>query len=84
MASRQIRLDDESETILVQLALEYGGDVDLAINSVIQAYGSLESLAELSEAAQGDALAAQRDRAEAGFREGRFTPWDEVKRANGL
>ena len=84
MARRQILLDEESEHILVDLAPEYGGNLDRAINGMIQAYGSLESLAELSEAAQGDALAAQRDRAERGFREGQFTTWDDVKRTNGL
>ena len=84
MASRQIVLDDESDRILVQLAREYGGDVDRALGDVIKAHGSLESLAELSELAQGDRLVAQRDRAERGFREGRFTTWDDLKRTSGL
>lgn len=80
MITRQIELDEECDRILSRLAREYGGDIDQALGEIIRAYGSLESLAELSEAAQGEALTIQRDRAERGFREGRFTSWHEVKR----
>lgn len=36
------------------------------------------------EEAQRDSLAAQKERAERGFREGRFTRWEKVKIDNGL
>ena len=36
------------------------------------------------EASQAAGLAAQKERAERGFREGRFSSWQEVKRENGL
>lgn len=84
MAVRQVVLDEESDRILAQLAEEYGGSVDRALAELIRAYGSLESLAEVSEADHSDALFAQRERAERGFREGRFTTWDEVQRLNRL
>ena len=84
MATRQIDLDEECDRILVELSREYGGDVDRALGDVIKAYGNIESVAELSEAAQSDPLTAQRNRAERGFREGRFTAWEDVKRTNGL
>jgi hypothetical protein len=44
----------------------------------------LESFLDDLESSQGADLSKQKERAERGFREGRFTSWQEVKRQNGL
>ncbi|MGA2740255.1 MAG: hypothetical protein ABSG65_22795 [Bryobacteraceae bacterium] len=44
----------------------------------------VEAFMESCEEAQRDSLLAQKERAERGFCDGRFTTWDEVKRRNGL
>ena len=44
----------------------------------------LDSFLDELESSQGAELSNQKERAEPGFREGRFTTWDEVKRQNGL
>ncbi len=45
---------------------------------------TIESFLDQLEAGQAAVLAAQKERAERGFREGRSTSWQGVKRKNGL
>jgi hypothetical protein len=44
----------------------------------------LDSFLDELESSQGVELSNQKERSERGFREGRFTSWQEVKRQNGL
>ncbi|HXM45077.1 MAG TPA: hypothetical protein VN924_27810 [Bryobacteraceae bacterium] len=84
MIRRQIDLDEESDRILSGLAQDYHGDMGGALADLLQAHQSVEAFVEECEEAHRDSLFAQKQRAERGFREGRFTTWDEVKRRNGL
>ena len=84
MVSRQIDLDEDADRILADLAGDYKGNVGEALADLLHAHESLEAFAAGREEAHGDLLLAQVQRAELGFREGRFTPWEEVKRRNGL
>jgi hypothetical protein len=69
MVRREIEIDEESDRILAGL---------------LQSHQSVEASVESCEDAHRDSLLAQKDRGERGFREGRFTTWDEVKRRNDL
>jgi len=83
MVRRQIDLDEETDSLLAQLASDYEGDLGRALADVLHAHASIESfLHEWEEAS--DSLRRQKERAEAGFQEGRSTPWNEVKRRNKL
>jgi hypothetical protein len=84
MIRRQIDLDEESDRILSGLAQDYHGDMGEALADLLQAHQGVEAFVESCEEAHRDSLLAQKERAERGFREGRFTTWDEVKRRNGL
>ena len=84
MVSRQIELDEESDRILSELAEDYQGNFGKALADLLRAHESVETFVDECEEAQGDSLLAQKERAERGFREGRFTPWDEVKRRHNL
>jgi thymidine kinase len=84
MACRQIDLDDESDRILSGLAQDYQGDLGKALGHLLRAHESVESFVAACEEDQRDTLLVQRERAERGFREGRFTAWDEIKRRNNL
>jgi hypothetical protein len=84
MARHEIEFDEETDRMLVDLATEYGGDFSKALADLIHVHRSFETLADLSEGAQAESLHAQVERAEVGFREGRFTAWHEVKRRNEL
>ena len=81
---RQIDLDEESDRILSGLAQDYEGDLGQALSDLLQAHLSVEAFMDECEEAHRDSLLAQRERGERGFREGRFTTWDEVKRRNNL
>jgi hypothetical protein len=81
---RQIDLDEESDRILTGLAQDYQGDLSKALGDLLQAHKSVEAFVEECEEAHRGSLLAQRDRGEQGFREGRFTTWNEVKRRNDL
>ena len=50
------------------------GDANLAISELLRAHETIETFLDDIEASQATELAAQKDRAERGFREGRFTP----------
>lgn len=84
MACRQIDLDEESDRILSGLAQNYQGDLGKALGDLLRAHESIEAFVAVCEEDHRDALLAQRERGERGFREGRFTTWDEVKRRNDL
>ena len=61
-----------------------GGDLGEALADLLQAHQSIEAFVEECEEAHQDSLLAQKERGERGFREGRLTTWDEVKRRNDL
>lgn len=84
MKARTIELDEEASTILDAMATTYGGNVNLAISELLRAHESIESFLDALEAGRGVELAAQKERAERGFREGRSTSWQDVKLQNGL
>jgi hypothetical protein len=84
MACRQIDLDEESDRILSGLAQDYRGDMGKALGDLLRAHESVEAFVAACEEDQRDMLLVQRERAERGFREGRSTAWDEVKRRNDL
>jgi hypothetical protein len=84
MVRRQIDLDEESDRILSRLAADYQGDLGKTVADLLRAHESVESFVEDCEETQRDSLLAQKERAERGFREGRFTAWDEVKRHHDL
>jgi hypothetical protein len=84
MVRRQIELDEDSDRILSGLAQDDHGDVGAAIADLLQAHQSVEAFVEECEDANRNSLLVQKERAERGFREGRFTTWDEVKRHNDL
>jgi hypothetical protein len=84
MVSRQIEIDEETDQILSDLAKQYQGDLGLALRELVHSCEGLEALVEESEAEQRDFLASRVQRAKRGFREGRYTPWEDVKRQNGL
>ena len=58
-------------------------NANLAIPQLPCGHKTIESFLDGLEASQWIVLPAQRDRPER-FCEGRFTPWREVKRQNGL
>ena len=80
MVRRQVELDEESDRILAALAEEYQGDVNKALAELLRTSKGLDTFAEQCEEAHHDALAAQKERSEREFREGRVTTWDEMKR----
>ena len=84
MATRKIELDEEASEILDSMARAYGGDDSLAISDLLRAHETIESFLDELEANPSEELATQKERAERGFREGRFTAWQDIKRENGL
>jgi len=78
------RTDDESDRILSALAQDYEGDLGKALGG--PSAGSREHRIFRGGVRRGSAGCFTRptERAERGFREGRFTAWDEVKRHNNL
>ena len=84
MVRRQIDLDEDTDRILEGLARDNEGDLSKTLADLIHAHEGIESLVEQCEEAHRDSLLTQVERAERGFREGRFTAWNEVKRRNRL
>ena len=72
MAHRKIELDEDANEILDSMANAYGGDANLAISELLRAHETIESFLDVLETHQATELAAQKDRAERGFREGRL------------
>jgi len=84
MVRREIDIDEETDRVLSGLAQDYEGDLGQALADLLQAHQSIEAFVEGSEQAERESLAAQKQRAESGFREGRFTAWEEIKRRHRL
>jgi hypothetical protein len=84
MAGRQVDFDEETDRILLEISEAYDGDISRALADLIHAHESLERFVGQCEEAHHDELDAQVNRAEEGFRKGRFTPWSEIKVRNGL
>ena len=84
MRRRQILLDEESERILKLLAQPHAGNKSLAVRETLKMRGALESILDQIEDSQSASLRRQRDRSEKGFREGRSSSWEDVKRRNHL
>lgn len=80
MKKREILLDDESDRLLDSLAEEHSGDCNAAIRDVLRMRGTLEVLLDDLEESRSAELLDQRERSERGFREGRFTELDTVKK----
>ena len=84
MKARTIELDEDASNILDSMATAYDGNASLAISAMLRSHETIESYLDQLEAGYGVELAAQKERAERGFREGRSTSWQQVKRKNGL
>ena len=84
MVRRQIDFDEETDRMLAELARDYEGDLGRTLSELVHAHESLETFVEESEEVHRASLLAQVERAERGFRAGRFTTWEEVKRRNRL
>jgi len=84
MVHREIEIDEDADRILTQLATDYAGDPGKALSALLRVSESIESFLDDNEELHRDSLLAQVERSERGFREGRFTTWEEVKRRNGL
>ncbi|MGI8743343.1 MAG: hypothetical protein ACR2NN_12385 [Bryobacteraceae bacterium] len=84
MVRREIDFDEETDRMVAELAQQYSGDAGQALAELVHAHESLELFVDQCEEAHRDSLVVQRESAESGFRNGRFTSWDEVKRRNGL
>jgi hypothetical protein len=66
---------------IAMLAAWSGGE---ALADVLHAHKSLEDFVHECEDLNRDSLLTQRKRSERGFREGRFTTWDEIKHRHDL
>jgi hypothetical protein len=84
MVHREIEIDEEADRILTQLATDYEGDPGKAVSDLLRASESIQSFLDENEELHRDSLLTQVERSERGFREGRFTTWEEVKQRNGL
>ena len=80
MRRRQILLDEASDRILTGLAKPLGGNKSRAVREALKVHNAMEGWLDQIEQANSTALRQQKERSEKGFREGRFTPWEEVKR----
>ena len=84
MIRREIDLDEETDRILENLAANYEGNIGAALSDLIRSQENIEAFLDDCEESFRDSLIAQVGRANQGFRDSRFTPWDEVKRQNNL
>jgi hypothetical protein len=84
MRRRQILLDEQSDRILQGVAKPYRGNKSLAVREVLKTHSTLEKLLSEIERSHAASLRRQKARSEGGFRDGKFTPWEEVKRRNHL
>lgn len=84
MISLQIEIDEQSDLFLAGLAHAFGGDRGKAVMELIRARQPSEDDLDEAERIHHDSLVMQLERSDRGFREGRFTTWEEVKRRNGL
>ena len=70
--------------MLTEIAKNFDGDVSEALTELVHAHEGLEEFMDYCESEKRFLLIAQTQRAEEGFRSGRFTTWDEIRRRNGL
>ena len=78
----QVLLDEESDRILTSAAAPLAGNRSLAIREVLKMHRAMEALLSQVEQSQEEPLRSQKERSERGFREGKFTTWDQVKLAD--
>ncbi len=90
MISLQIEIDEATDRELAEMAEPYGGDRGKAVMDLVReqliarSNDFTEEDIDEAERIHHDSLVMQLERSERGFREGRFTTWEEVKRRNGL
>lgn len=84
MRRRQILLDEESDRILKSMAAPYAGNKSLAVREALKMHNTLDALLDEIERSHAPELRRQKERSEQGFRQGKSTSWDEVKRRNRL
>ncbi|MCC6585927.1 MAG: hypothetical protein IT168_04340 [Bryobacterales bacterium] len=84
MVRREIEIDDSTNRLLTDLALEYDGDLNLALAGLLHTREAMEDFVDQTENAAGERLRSYRNRSESEFREGRVVSWDDLKRRNGL
>jgi hypothetical protein len=80
MKKVQIVLDRPTEAILASLAESHSGDKSRAVREILRMHETLDTLLDELEAGHGPELRLQKARSEKGFREGKSTTWEEVKR----
>src|SRR3989442_12801376 len=84
MAARLIELDEETERLLAELSADYGGDISRALADLVHTREAVEALLDQQESANHERLAAQKERAERGFKQNRAISWEEATRQNGF
>jgi len=80
MKKLQILLDEPTSAILASLAESHAGDKSRAVREVLQMHETLDALLDELEGPHAAELRRQKERSEKGFREGKFTNWEDVKR----
>jgi hypothetical protein len=80
----ELLIDDETDELLNSLAETHNCDKAEVLQEIIRANSLTEAELEEIEAANAASFAEQVERSERGFREGRFTTLEEVKRRAGL
>jgi hypothetical protein len=80
----ELLIDDETDELLTALAEKHNCDKAEVLQVIARANSLTEAELEEVEAANGASFAEQVERSEKGFREGRFTTLEEVKRRAGL
>ncbi len=76
MVTRQIELDDQTNSILEALAQDCDGDAGTALTGLLQAHKAEEAMLDEWEREQGPELARQKHQSERDFAEGRVVTWD--------
>jgi hypothetical protein len=84
MKKLQIVLDEPTDAILSSLAESHAGNKSAAVREVLRMHEALEGLLDELENRHAGELRRQKERSEKGFRQARFTTWEEVKRKAGL
>ena len=80
----QVLLDEESDRILTSAAAPLAGNRSLAIRELLKMHRAMEKLLRQVEHSQEASLRSQKERSERGFRQGKFTTWDQIRRLNRL
>jgi len=82
--SLQIEIDEDTDRFLTEIATEYDGDRGKALISLIRTQQLSEEFLDQCEEFHHDSLVMQKERSDRGFREGRWTTLEQLKRQNGL